>query len=459
MLGGGTWVTQNKVLPGSYINVVGRSIATATVGSRGIVAIPLTLTDYKAGEVIYITSAEFVSKPYDILGEGVPEASMKALREVFKHATSVYVYNTWYGDATKARITITLDGTNPTTGVVITGGTTTITQLGALSVGGATLSAEYTLKINGVVKEWTTNGSEIVPAGAIIELTATAGGALTSGAKSAFEGIGGAASVEIIDGKAAVEEPEVQDIINAFEPHYFNVLAAYTSAAADINTYVTAIKTWRENLGKMCQVVIPKITSVNAPNYEGVIMVANTSTDDTDSNGHSLVAWVAGAEAGCEVYESCTNMLYDGELTINNPFTQTELEACINNGEFAFHLVYGRVRVLEDINTLTQTTADKTDDFKNNQTIRVTDQSLNDISILWNTKYVGQVPNDDSGRTSLWADLVKYFKNLEILRAIENFDSSLLTVEQGDTKKSVVVNCTITVTNAMSQLYMTIVVQ
>ena len=45
------------------------------------------------------------------------------------------------------------------------------------------------------------------------------------------------------------------------------------------------------------------------------------------------------------------------------------------------------------------------------------------------------------------------------MEAIENFDPSTLTVVQGDTKKSVVVNDVITVVNAMAQLYMTVVVQ
>ena len=73
--------------------------------------------------------------------------------------------------------------------------------------------------------------------------------------------------------------------------------------------------------------------------------------------------------------------------------------------------------------------------------------------------HIKNVPNNASGRISLWADIVAHHKELEALEAIENFDSSLLTVEQGDTKKSVVVNDAITVVNSMAQLYMTVVVQ
>ena len=81
------------------------------------------------------------------------------------------------------------------------------------------------------------------------------------------------------------------------------------------------------------------------------------------------------------------------------------------------------------------------------------------IAKLFNTKYLGKIPNNASGRVSLWADIVAHHRELEELQAIEAFDSSLLTVEQGANKKSVVVNDVITVVNAMAQLYMTVVVQ
>ena len=35
-LGGGVWVTQNKILPGSYVNIVSASKATATGGHRDV---------------------------------------------------------------------------------------------------------------------------------------------------------------------------------------------------------------------------------------------------------------------------------------------------------------------------------------------------------------------------------------------------------------------------------------
>ena len=74
------------------------------------------------------------------------------------------------------------------------------------------------------------------------------------------------------------------------------------------------------------------------------------------------------------------------------------------------------------------------------------------------TKYLGVVPNDASGRTSLWADIVKHHENMQSIRAIENFTDEDVTVDQGETKKSVVVTDNITVVNTMEKLYMTVYV-
>jgi hypothetical protein len=343
MLGGGVFVTQNKTLPGSYINFVSLASANATLGERGTVAIALPLNK-AAGTVIELTRAEFVANCKELTGAEYSANAVAPLREIFVHANKVYVYD-----------------------------------LG-------------------------------------VDKTAS-------------------------------------DAVNAFEPYEFNVLCAYTSEVADVNQYITTVKSWRDDMGKKCQVVVYNQTS---PNHEGVINVVSTVAE---GDAHALVAWVAGAEAGCKINESCTNMLYDGEYTIVTDKTQSQLEDCIEAGQIAFHLVYGDVRLLEDVSSLTETTADKGEDFKSNQTIRVIDQIANDIAKLFNVKYLGKIQNNASGRVSLWGDIVKHHKELEALGAIENFNAELLKVEQGANKKSVVVTDVVTVVNSMAQLYMTVVVQ
>lgn len=68
---------------------------------------------------------------------------------------------------------------------------------------------------------------------------------------------------------------------------------------------------------------------------------------------------------------------------------------------------------------------------------------------------LGHIPNDQSGRVSLWSDIVTHRKELQSIRAIQNFASEQVTVEQGNSKKSVIVNEIVEPTVAMSQLFIT----
>lgn len=345
MLGGGIFVTQNKVLPGAYINFVSVASTTSAIGERGSVAIALPL-NISVGKVIELERLDFVKNSVELLGVEYDSETAAPIREIFCNATKLYIYD-----------------------------------LG--------------------------------------------------------------------------EEGTVSDAIDALEPYEFNVLCAYTSVTEDITAYITAVKSWRDEYGKKCQVVV---YNQDKPDHEGVINVVSTVSDE-DVPEYVLTAWIAGAEAGCAVNASCTNKLYNGEFNIVNDKTQKQLEECITNGQIALHLVYGEMRVLEDINSLTTTSDSKGDVFKYNQTIRVIDQIANDIAKLYNTKYLGKIQNNKSGRVSLWADVVAHHRELEEINAIEDFDPSLVTVEQGATKKVVVVNDAITVVNSMAQLYLTVVVQ
>ena len=58
----------------------------------------------------------------------------------------------------------------------------------------------------------------------------------------------------------------------------------------------------------------------------------------------------------------------------------------------------------------------------------------------------------------MWNDIVKHHQELQNLQAIEDFEAEDVVVSQGDKKKEVIVDDTITVVNAMSQLYMQCVV-
>lgn len=217
--------------------------------------------------------------------------------------------------------------------------------------------------------------------------------------------------------------------------------------------FVAFTKRMRDKVGAKFQTVVYR----SPADYEGVISVENQVLEEGVPE-QSLVYWVTGAAAGCAVNQSNTNKRYDGEYMVDVPFTQQALEDALRAGKFVFHKVGDEIRVLEDINSLTTYTDEKNSDFSSNQTIRVLDQIANDIAVLFNNKYLGKIPNNESGRVSFWNDVVSHHKELETLQAIENFNADDVLVSQGEGKKAVVVSDRVTVVNSMSQLYMTVTV-
>ena len=67
-LGGGTWLSQNKVLPGSYINFVSAARASAALSERGIAAMPLEWSWGPEGEVFTVTAQAFQKDSVKLFG-------------------------------------------------------------------------------------------------------------------------------------------------------------------------------------------------------------------------------------------------------------------------------------------------------------------------------------------------------------------------------------------------------
>ena len=168
--------------------------------------------------------------------------------------------------------------------------------------------------------------------------------------------------------------------------------------------------------------------------------------------------WVTGLVAGCEVNRSGQNRVYDGEFDVDIAMTQAQLRKAAGEGRFVLHRVGTDIRVLADINSMVTEREGCGAVFKENQTVRVVDQIATDIAVLFHTKYLGVVPNDNAGRISLWSDIVKHHSRLNDMRAIENFSDQDVTVSQGESRKSVVVTDAVTIVNAMDKLYMTVTV-
>lgn len=437
--GGGTWLTQNKVMPGTYINFSSLAKATAALSDRGIAAAPFVLNWGPEGTIFEVTSGDFQKNSKIIFGYGYDAPEMLALREIFCHATKVYCYRLGTGGV-KAKNTYGTAKHPGTRG-------NDINIVIAKNVDDAT-AFDVSTFVGGVFFEMqTVAGASNLKDNAFVVFDKTASLAETAGTPMT----GGTNCAEITG-------EHHQAFLDAIESYAYNALCCPAEDETTVTLYAKFNERVRDTLGSKAQLVAwqPKA------DYEGVIGVWNEASHGsiTSVDKHALVYWVAGAQAGVAVNRSLTNMEYDGELIVDVEYTQAELEACIKAGKFMLHNVNGTVRVLEDINTLVTLTEEKGAIFQSNQTVRVCDQIANDVAVLFNTRYVGQVPNDASGRATLWNDIVKLVQELERIRAVEDFDSDTVTVEVGDNKKAVLLTINgLNIVNAMSQLYMSVIIQ
>lgn len=433
MLGGGTFTAQNKILPGSYINFVSLSRANASLSDRGIVTMPLSLDWGESGKVIEVTNADFQKNALKLFGYDYSHDKMKGLRDLFLNARTLYAYRL-NGAGEKATCTYATAKYAGTRGndlkIIIAKNADDNSKWDVKTVLGTTIVDEQI----GVANAAALINNDYVDFKTDATLAVTAGTVLTNGTNSE------------VNGEA------YQGYLNKIESYTYNIMGVATTDNTIKNLIVAFVKRMRDEVGAKFQAVLHDI----AADYEGVINVVNDVEADNNFDKSSIVYFMAGIEANCAINKTCLNKVYNGEFEVDTDYTQSQLEDAIKNGKLILHNVNNEVRILEDINSLVTTSDNKGEIFKNNQTIRVADQIANDIAVLFNTKYLGNVPNNESGRISLWTDIVKHHTQLQEIGAIEDFSDENVTVSAGESKSSVVIDDVITVINAMSQLYMTV---
>lgn len=437
-LGGGTFLVQNKILPGAYMNFISVAYASATLSDRGIATIALDMNWGPEGKVFTVELAEFIKTSQKIFGYAYTAPELLPMREIFKHAKTVHFYRLNMGGKKAANefATAKYPGTRGNELRVVIEANENSTESNPLFDVGTylnTVQVGYQEAVS-TIADLADNDFVTWNKEAALSLTAT---------------------MPLMGGEnGAAEDVAHQNYLDAMESYTYNAMGCMSTDPVVKGLYAAYNRRMRDDVGKKCQVVV----SNNLADYEGVVSVKN-GLEGVAEETAALIPWTVGVVAGTAVNKSATNMDYDGEYSIDTSYTQTQLENGIKEGSWMFHTVDEKVVVLEDINTFISITDEKSPDFSSNQTIRVLDQIANDIAVLFGKKYIGKVPNDESGRLSLWRDITKHHEQLQEIRAIENFDPENVTVEKGDTKKAVVVTDYVSPVNAMAQLYMTVWVQ
>lgn len=425
-LGGGIYLTQNKILPGTYINFVSKAVPTATLTDRGVVAMGFDLDWGIENEVFEVVEGDVIKNSLEVFGYDYSSEKLNGIKDIFKNSNKLYAYrlNSGGSKASNAFCTAKYGGVRGNDLKVVIAANVDVPSnfdvsvyLGTKVVVSQTVASAADLAENAWVN-WKTDA----------ELSITAGTPLTGGTN----GTNDASSHQTF-----IDKIESYPDVNAI---------GYAGNESTIKAlYAAWVKYMRDDVGVKLQAVLFGYTA----DHEAIVNVKNSA---------DLVYWATGVIGGTAVNASATNKRYDGNFAVSTDYTQSQLEGCIKNGEWVLHKVGDEIHVLRDINSLTTVTVDKGEIFKDNQTIRIIDQIAMATASIFNSKYLGHVPNDADGRLSLWGDLCKIHQDLQGIRALENFKNEDIKVERGDDKHAVLVNESITVINTMEKLYMTVIV-
>lgn len=466
-LGGGTWLTENKKIPGTYINFTSRVRASVNMADRGYGTMALELDWGPEGEVFTVTNEDFQKESLKYFGYDYSADKMKGLRDLFKNLQTGYFYRLnndtvkasndiatakyggARGNALAVAVQVNVDDEDMYD--VVTYLNETADVVGDAETGTATTATAATMTVidKQTVASWdelTDNDYVVFKRSGTISDAVAAATPLTGGTNG-----------------STVTALQYQNYLDAIEPYYFNTLGCVSTESTVQDLIIQFTKRMRDEVGAKFQCVV---YDYDGADYEGVISIANKVTDEGE-NQASLVYWVTGAEASCAVNASCTNKTYDGNFTVDTNYKQSDLEKAITDGKLIFHRVtdavdgdiVGDVNILRDINTFTSFTKQKNEDFSSNQVIRVLDQHAIDIARLFNKTYLGKEPNDVEGRTALWGDLVAYEKEMQSIRAIQNFNADDVPIpQQGQSKEVVLAEYAIQPTMCMEKLYMNIII-
>lgn len=428
--GGGTFLVQNKVLPGAYINFVSRERALGTLGERGVVALAWA-SDWGKEKVVEVTAQDFQTDSLSIFGYSYTDETLVKIRELFKGASSLLLYRLGSGEKAKATI-------GNLTVTAVCGGTrgNDIQILIQEQLGGklevVTMVADTKADTQEVETIEELKENAFVSFAGTGALTETAGTKLTGGTNKTVTG------------------NDYSEFLSTIETESFTTLLYAGDDEVTKGLFSSFTERLRDNEGY-------KITTVlhNYPkaDFEGVISVKNEISADKTA----LVYWVAGQTAGAEVNQSLTNKTYDGEYLLADKYKKSELTECIQKGEFVLYGEKGVYRVLKDINTFVSYVPTKNSDFSNNQIIRVLDAIANDTARIFSDYYLGKVQNNEIGRDFLKNELVNYIKTLQAIEAIENFSSDDITIEKGTEKGDVVVKEAVQPVGCMEKLYMSVI--
>lgn len=441
-MAGGTWIDQNKVRPGVYINYKSAPASLATMGERGTVAIARVLDWGEQGKFYTIESPSDCAQ----FGHAITDPEMLFVRQILlgsnrtQGATKILVWalnsngreayletgyisvNARYKGAFGNRLSIEI--TSDSGNFIVN------TYLDDQIIDSQTVASVPDLHENDYVSF--TEGDNPLETLAKTALTGGVNGTPTTTAYS--------------------------DFLNALELQKFDIVIYDGTDATTKTAFADFVKRLSNQEGVKCQAVLSDATN---PDNECIINVypqAVTLTDGTELAASELTWWVGGASAGANVFESLTYAAYPDAVEVDPVLTSSQQEAAINAGKFALISQFDRIQVLTDINSFVTFAVEKGKAFRKNRVIRTVFGLCNDIYKTFATYYIGAVHNDEEGRNSLKAEILNLMNRYQGNRALQNVEADDVTVSAGVDSDAVVIEVYIQPVDSIEKIYINITI-
>ncbi len=432
-MAGGTWVSQNKVRPGVYINFIGEAKPLGAIGEKGVVAMALPLSWGASKQIVAIQAGEaLVGK----LGYDAVAPQVLLIREALKRAKTLLLYRLNEGTRAEANQgTISFKA-----------------RYAGVRGNDIKIVIQTNIDDNAKFDVTTLVSGEVVDVQIVADLAS-----LIDNEWVVFEGTGSLAATAGLslsggtDGN--VTNQSYSDFLSALEVYDFNAVALVSNENSLKAIYSAFIKRLREEEGRKVQAVLADYATAD---HEGIISVKNgvVLSDGTQLDAVQAVAWVAGATAGAEMSESLTYQPYDDAVDVDVRYSHMEIESALKGGNFLFVQNRGRAIVELDINTFRDYSPTKGRAFSKNRVIRVMDGIANDFKTIFENFYIGKVDNNIDGRSLLQAECVSYLTLLLNEGMIQNFNSQTdLQVLPGTESDSVYVELYVQPVDSIEKVY------
>lgn len=417
-MAGGTFIEgQTKQRPGLYINFKAAALARTEISERGITVLPIVLDWGNKGELIRVDNDDLKIFKKEFARD-ISESQLLYLKLALQRAKTVIVYCLNSGNkASKTWGTVVATATAKKAG----------TRGNSISIKASVNAVESGKKdvrtyLDGVLvdEQTVTNIEELLPNDYVVfsgkgAIEVTTGVTLTGGTSS-----------EVVNG-------DYTDYLTAVETQIFDTIAFPTDDSSLKTTFKTFITRLRDDEGKKVVGVACNLKG----DYEGIINVTNgvKLEDGSILTAKDCIAWVTGASAGAQMYESLTYSVFEGAVDAVPRLKNSEFIQALKNGEFVFQFDGDVVKVEQDINSLTTYGQDKNQMFSKNRVVRTLDGINNDLLKLFTGSYIGIINNNAEGQSLLVSAVDEYFLTLQQANIITNYEPGqdfVITQASGD---------------------------